>query len=75
LEGGQLRGEIPGQQFLDAIDRVFRQSLEHLAQIGLDVSDGDALLAVMRNGLRYEELLQEELIPVEDLHKGKWHDA
>jgi hypothetical protein len=37
LEGGQLRGEIPGQQFLDAIDRVFRQSLEHLAQIGLDV--------------------------------------
>jgi hypothetical protein len=37
LEGGQLRGEIPGQQFLDAIDRVFRQSLDHLAQIGLDV--------------------------------------
>lgn len=39
------------------------------------LSDGDALLAVIRNGLRYEELLQQGVIPYDDWLRAKWKDA
>ena len=38
-------------------------------------SDGDALVAVLRYGLRYEELLQDQTIAYDDWNKGNWHDA
>jgi len=38
-------------------------------------SDGDALLAVVRNGLRYEELVEEGVVPYDDWRRGKWKDA
>ena len=38
-------------------------------------SDGEALAAILRYGLRYEELLQEESVSYDDIRKGKWHDA
>jgi hypothetical protein len=34
-----------------------------------------ALLATMRNGLRYHELMREVLVPWDDCRKGRWHDA
>jgi hypothetical protein len=39
------------------------------------LSDGDALLAVIRNGLRYEELLQQRVIPYDDWLRARWKDA
>ena len=39
------------------------------------LSDGDALLAVIRNGLRYEELLQQRVIPSDDWLRATWKDA
>ena len=38
-------------------------------------SDGDALLSVLRYGLRYEELLKEGAISHDDWQRGKWKDA
>jgi len=37
LEAGQLRGEVPREEFRDAIDWMLGQTLEHVAQIRLDV--------------------------------------
>jgi len=34
-----------------------------------------ALLATLRAGLRYEELVQERTLPHDDWRKGKWSDA
>jgi len=34
-----------------------------------------ALVATLRAGLRYEELVQERGIPLDDWRKGKWSDA
>jgi hypothetical protein len=34
-----------------------------------------ALLATLRSGLRYEELVQERALPFDDWRKGKWSDA
>jgi hypothetical protein len=34
-----------------------------------------ALLATLRAGLRYEELVQERALPHDDWRKGKWRDA
>ncbi len=38
-------------------------------------SDGEALLAMLQYGLRYEELLKEQKIPYDDWDQGNWHDA
>ena len=38
-------------------------------------SDGDALVAMLRYGLRYEELVQDQIISYDDWNKGNWHDA
>ncbi len=40
------------------------------------LNDGSgALLATLRAGLRYEELIQERALPFDDWRKGKWSDA
>lgn len=40
------------------------------------LNDGsDALLATLRAGLRYEELVQERALPLDDWSKGKWSDT
>jgi len=36
-------------------------------------SDGDALVSVLRDGLRYRELSKEKVIPFDDRRHGKWH--
>ena len=38
-------------------------------------SDGEALVAILRSGLRYEELLREGEISGDDWYHGEWHDA
>jgi hypothetical protein len=38
-------------------------------------NDGEALVATLRAGQRYEELVKERQIPFDDWRKGKWHDA
>jgi hypothetical protein len=34
---GRCAGEVPGQQFLDAVDRMFGETFEHVTQVRLDV--------------------------------------
>jgi len=40
------------------------------------LNDGsEALLATLRAGIRYEELVQARVLPFDDLRKSKWSDA
>jgi len=40
------------------------------------LNDGSfALLATLRAGLRYEELVQDRALPFDDWRKGKWCEA
>lgn len=38
-------------------------------------SDGEALIATLKVGLRYEELVQARKVSLDDCRKGEWHDA
>ena len=65
---------ISVRTYLNAIELHYRNSevgYEHFIM----TSDGEALLATLRAGLRYEELVQEQKIPFGDWRSGKWHDA
>jgi hypothetical protein len=60
--------------YLNAIEMHFNNSewgYDHFIM----TSDGDALVATLRAGLRYEELVQERTLPYDDWRRGKWHDA
>ena len=62
------------RKYLNAIEHHYNDSeigYEHFVMS----SDGGALLATVRYGLRYEELLVGREIPYDDWRKGKWHDA
>lgn len=62
------------RQYLNTIEHHYNDSeigYEHFIMS----SDGDALLATIRNGLRYEELLVGRKIPYDDWRKGKWNDV
>lgn len=41
----------------------------------VSTSGADALLAVLREGLRYEDLIQQRVLPHDDMFKGEWSDA
>lgn len=62
------------RDYLNAIEQHYNDS-EYGYENFMMGSDGDALLATIRNGLRYEELVQERTISYDDSRKGKWHDA
>lgn len=62
------------RNYLNVIELHFNGSewgYEHFIM----TSDGDALIANLRAGLRYEELVQESKLSYDDWRHGKWHDA
>lgn len=83
----QLPQQIPGvsrqmiedallsiRDFMNAIEIHYNNSewgYEHF----ILSSGSDALLATLRAGLRYEELVQERAVPIDDWRIGKWSDA
>jgi AbiU2 len=78
---------LPGisrQMIEDALSllRIYMNKIEahyHDSEVGYEhfimSSDGNALLDVIRNGLRYEELRQKNLIQAEDWLHATWKDA
>ena len=62
------------RHYLNAIEAHYNDS-----EVGYEdflmSSDGEALVAVLRAGLRYEELVQERKVPLDDWRQGQWHDA
>ena len=63
------------RQYLNAIEIYYNDNewgYEHFLMTG---SDGDALVHVLSNGLRYHELVLEEVIEYDDFQKGAWNDA
>jgi HEPN superfamily AbiU2-like protein len=60
--------------YLNAIEMHYNNS-EWCYEDFIMSSDGDALIATLCDGLRYEELVQERKLPFDDWRQGKWHDA
>jgi AbiU2 len=62
------------RDYMNAIE--YHYSYSTTAYEHFVMPDGaEALLATLRAGLRYEELVQERFIPIDDWRKGKWRDA
>ncbi|MBW1746209.1 MAG: hypothetical protein JRG74_15055 [Deltaproteobacteria bacterium] len=62
------------REFMNKIEGHYMDSemgYEHFSM----QSDGEALVAMLRYGLRYEELLKDGKVSYDDWHHGKWHDA
>lgn len=62
------------REYMNTIERYYLQSetgYEHF----LMQADGEALISMLKYGLRYEELLNEGKMSWEDLHQSKWEDA
>lgn len=60
--------------YMNQIEQHYNDS-EYGYEHFLMQSDGDALVAMLRYGLRYEELVQDQTISYDDWNKGNWHDA
>lgn len=63
------------RQYLNSIETYYNNNVwryEHFMMVG---TDGDALVDILRDGLRYDQLLQEEVIPYSDQQKSVWTDA
>jgi hypothetical protein len=62
------------RRFMNMIEGHYKDSevsYEHFIM----KSDGEALVAMLRFGLRYEELEKEGKLSYDDWHHGKWYDA
>ncbi len=62
------------REYMNAIEAHYDQSetgYEHFIMS----SDGDALVALLKYGLRYDELLRDGNIPMGDWNEGHWKDA
>lgn len=62
------------RDYLNAIEQHYDNSECEYQNVVMS-DDGDALIETIRDGLRYEELVQEGSISHDDFGKGKWHDA
>lgn len=62
------------RDYLNAIEAFYNDS-EMGYEDSLMSSDGEALVAVLRAGLRYEELVKDGKVPYDDWQKGDWHDV
>jgi hypothetical protein len=62
------------RRYLNAVELHYNDSewgYEHFIMN----SDGETLIATLRAGLRYEELVRDEKVPYDDWRQSKWHDA
>lgn len=62
------------RDYMNAIEANYNDSEWGYAHFILNHGSA-ALLATLRAGLRYEELVQERTLPFDDWRKGKWSDA
>jgi hypothetical protein len=60
--------------YMNAIEGHYNDS-EYGYEDFITLDGADALLATLRGGLRYEELIQERILPFNDWQKGKWSDV
>jgi hypothetical protein len=60
--------------YMNAIEGHYNDS-EYGYEDFITLDGADALLATLRGGLRYEELIQERMLPFNDWQKGKWSDV
>ena len=63
------------RDYMNAIEEHYchrTTGYEHFLMLG---NDGDALVSILKYGLRYEEMLEEGKISTEESSKGKWTNS
>ena len=64
------------RDYLNAIEQHYDDRETGYDNISLSFhGDGEALVYLLKQGLRYKQLLEEGNLPYEDLSKSKWKDA
>jgi hypothetical protein len=63
------------REYLNKIERFYTESETGYDHFIMSSSDGDALVAMLKLGLRYEELRVAEKVPWEDSSHSEWRDA
>lgn len=63
------------REFMNKIEAYYNDSEIGYEHFLFTSNDGNALLAIVRNGLRYEELVEEGVVSHDDWQGGKWKDA
>lgn len=63
------------REYLNYIEGYFRNTEIGYDHILFRTSDADTLVSVLKAGMRYEELVQENALPFDDRSKSPWHDA
>ena len=61
-------------EYLNAIE-IFYNDNEYGYENFIMGSDGNQLISILKYGLRYQELLDENKITYDDYRYGKWHDS
>jgi hypothetical protein len=62
------------RKYMNAIEGHYNDS-EWDYEAFIMTSDGEDLVVTLRDGLRYEELVQKRKVAYDDWRLGKWHDA
>jgi hypothetical protein len=63
------------RRFLNAIQIHYEKSETAYEHFIMTASDGEALISILKYGLRYDQLIQERKVALEDWQQSDWKDA
>jgi hypothetical protein len=63
------------REYMNKIQIHFMGSETGYEYFSMNASDGEALISLLKYGLRYEELINNPKIFLEEQGKGQWEDA
>jgi hypothetical protein len=62
------------RDYMNTIDGYYYQRETDYEHFLMSYTDGEALVSMLKYGIRYDELLEERKVSFEDLNQSKWKD-
>jgi hypothetical protein len=63
------------REYMNTIERHYKKSETGYQHFLMSFSDGEALISILKYGLRYEELIEDKEMFLKEQGKGQWQDA
>jgi len=63
------------REYMNVIERHYNGSETKYEYLGMTGNDGETLISRLKHALRYEELIKNKEIFLQERGKGKWQDA
>jgi hypothetical protein len=63
------------RKYMNTIQRHYEEGETAYEHFIMTATDGEALISMLKYGLRYEQLLEQQKVSFEDWHESKWKDA